>query len=58
MMQNYVFFRTTADDERDYFYGDVPVEPPRFSPRMQPGQYRMMAGKLFRVLPGVPPRLR
>ena len=55
---DYVFFKTTADDERDYFYGDIQMKPLRFSNQggLVPGNYRVMVGELFQILPGVPPK--
>lgn len=51
------FYVSTADDEVNYFTkvsvdGGVPSSP---SNPLPSGTYRVVAGQLYRILPGVPP---
>ena len=57
-MSDGTFFRTTADDERDAFVGELsPVRDCPIPATLPDGQYRVICGELYRVLPGVPPAL-
>ena len=50
------FYFSTADDEVNYFTkvvdDGVPSSP---SNPLPPGTYRVLAGQLYRILPGIPP---
>lgn len=48
---------TTADDQAQYFTGDVDRGPSTTDDwdEIAPGQYRVVAGALYRVVPGIPP---
>lgn len=52
------FFLSTMADEKNYFFeGTMPRTPPLESELgcLAPGNYRVIDGKLYRVLPGLPP---
>ena len=59
---NYIFeqfYVSTAEDESNYFTnvpGHAEVASPPASPLL-PGTYRVLAGQLYRIVPGVPPGL-
>jgi hypothetical protein len=59
-MSEYVtefFTATTADDERNYFHGDVQPdvgESPFEKAPLPPGTYRVIDGRLCRILAGLP----
>ncbi len=51
---------TTADEERQLGLQSLPsltVFDPR-APELPPGEYRVIDGQLFRIVPGVPPAVR
>lgn len=51
------FYVSTAEDESNYFTkvpGDAGV-PSLPSNPLPPGTYRVLAGQLYRIVPGVPP---
>ena len=53
------FAATTAEDQRDYFFGEVQSETPAFSGKwetLSPGSYRVVDGKLYRTISGLSPK--
>ena len=47
---------STAEDARNYFWGDLPpTRPPETGYVLPPGTYRVIDGMLFRLVPGLPP---
>ena len=53
------FYVSTAEDESNYFtnipgHSEVPSSPTN---PLLPGTYRVLAGQLYRIVPGVPPDL-
>ena len=59
---NYIyeqFYVSTAEDESNYFTnvpGHSEVPSPPANPLL-PGTYRVLAGQLYRIAPGIPPGL-
>ena len=53
------FYVSTAEDERNYFTEiageeSIPAHRPKALPA---GTYRVLAGQLYRIVPGIPPNL-
>ncbi len=53
------FYVSTAEDERNYFTEiaggeSLPAKPPKALPS---GTYRVLAGHLYRIVPGIPPSI-
>lgn len=44
---------TTADDERNYFFGDTQQAPTAPGPQLPPGSYRVIDGVLCRIISGL-----
>ena len=47
----------TPEDEHNYFTGAVSSEPPAPRTPLAPGTYRVLAGQIYRILPGKPVRI-
>ena len=52
------FYLTTQDDERNYITGDQErLIDPDPNVMLPAGRYRLIMGKLYRIVPGMPLRL-
>lgn len=49
---------TSAQEERDQFSGDVDQPTYLGEAPLPPGQYRVIAGELYRIGPGIPESVR
>ena len=55
-LTEFQIFLSTAEDEKNYFYGSDSVRQPASygADAMPPGNYRVIDGQIYRISPGTP----